>query len=92
VFDEFMDFLNSVDESKEPIRRASLPVIAGYLATVAAGGTPSLGLAENMAARCERIAPQCGQPGLLISGEAGGTVVVANLLEPCSEDEAPPPI
>ncbi len=55
VFDLLVHALNSVDAYKPSLRRNALALLAGYLATVAAGGTPSLTLAENTSLRWPEI-------------------------------------
>ena len=55
VFDRLVEGLNRPETSREKVRRNSLALIAGYLATVAAGGSPSLTLAEGQAAKSPEI-------------------------------------
>ena len=96
LFDKFMSCLIDTDERKEPIRRASLPLIAGYLATVAAGGTPSLSLAEKLSSRWPEVAAWSyvlgglGESVVWSSGFDGlGRLVARDLMRPFHLDESP---
>jgi len=51
LFDMLVDNLEKEENNKLSLRRNALALLAGYLATVAAGGSPTLSLAENKALR-----------------------------------------
>lgn len=50
-----MNGLNATGGDRESLRRNALLLLAGYLATVAAGGAPSLALAEGVAQRWPEV-------------------------------------
>jgi hypothetical protein len=55
VFDKLVEQLEKPETGREKLRRSALSLLAGYLATVAAGGSPSLSLAESHALRWPEI-------------------------------------
>ena len=55
LFDNLIDRLISISPHRERLRRIALPLILGYLATIAAGGKPSLQLTERHAHRWPEI-------------------------------------
>lgn len=55
LFDTLIASLGGTDNQRDAVRRNSLSLLAGYLATVAAGGKPSLTLAESIAQRWPEI-------------------------------------
>ena len=55
VFDKLVEGLEQPETARENLRRNALSLLAGYLATVAAGGSPSLTLAEGHASRWPEI-------------------------------------
>jgi hypothetical protein len=96
VFDQLVGHLNSLDAYKPSLRRSALALLSGYLATVAAGGTPSLSLAESNAFRWPEItawAYVVGGIGERIvwtsSFDGLGRFVARELMRPFVLDEAP---
>jgi len=96
VFDKLVEGLNKPETGRERVRRNSLALIAGYLATVAAGGSPSLTLAEAQAARWPEITAWAyvtggiGERVVWTSGFDGlGRLVARELMRPLRLDEAP---
>ena len=55
LFDNLINHLISINQSQDQLRRIALPLVLGYLATIAAGGKPSLGLAEKHSRRWPEI-------------------------------------
>lgn len=55
TFDRLAESLNKAASERTSLRHSALALLAGYLATVAAGGAPSLTLAENSARRLPEI-------------------------------------
>ncbi len=55
LFDTLVEALDGADRSRAQPRRNGLALLAGYLATVAAGGSPSLALAEGLSSRWPEI-------------------------------------
>lgn len=55
IFDKLVDALNNSQSQHTELRRNILAIIAGYIATIAAGGSPSLSLAESHASRWPEI-------------------------------------
>lgn len=96
VFDRLVEGLNKPETSREKLRRNSLALIAGYLATVAAGGSPSLTLAEGLAARWPEITAWAYVTGGLgervvwtSSFDGLGRLVARELMRPLRLDEPP---
>jgi hypothetical protein len=55
LFDKLVAGLDNPQSSRAKLRRTALALLAGYLATVAAGGAPSISLAENHASKWPEI-------------------------------------
>jgi hypothetical protein len=55
TFDQLMDRLKVLDESESSLERNAVALLAGYLSTVAAGGSPTLSLAQTNSARWPEI-------------------------------------
>lgn len=95
IFDHLVNSLApSVYQS--PLRRNALALLAGYLSTVAAGGTPTLSLAENNARRLPEITGWAyvvggiGEKVLWTSSFEGlGRFVARELTRPLSLEEPP---
>ncbi len=95
VFDKIMDSLEAT-MGREPMRRSGLTLLAGYLATVAAGGSPSLTLAQSSAQRWPEITAWAytvggiGERIVWTSAFDGlGRLVARELLRPLRLDEPP---
>jgi hypothetical protein len=95
LFDRLVTSLSSADEQGMQ-RRAALTFLAGYIATVAAGGSPSLTLAESHASRWPEITAWAyvigglGEKVLWTSAFDGlGRLVARELLRPFRLDEPP---
>jgi hypothetical protein len=93
LFDRLVDGLSS---SNDAMRRNVLAFLAGYLATVAAGGAPSLSLAESTAQRWPEITAWAylvggvGERVIWTSGFDGlGRLVARELIRPLRFDEPP---
>jgi hypothetical protein len=96
VFDQLIEILNSVDSYSPSSRRSGLALLAGYLATVAAGGTPTLSLAESSATRWPDITAWAyvvggiGERVVWTSSFDGlGRLVARELMRPFRVDEPP---
>ncbi len=96
VFDKLVEGLNKPETSREKVRRNALALIAGYLATVAAGGSPSLTLAEGLAARWPELTAWAYVTGGLgervvwtSSFDGLGRLVARELMRPLRLDEPP---
>jgi len=94
-FDRLIVELESLPDVEQE-QRLNLQCLAGYLATVAAGGSPSLGLAEKLATRWPQITAWAyviggiGEKVTWTSSFDGlGRLVVRELLRPFRLDEAP---
>lgn len=95
LFDRLIEKLGGTGE-RETARRLSLTVLAAYLATVAAGGAPSLALAESHVARWPEITAWAyalggiGERILWTSAFDGlGRLVARELFRPYRLDEPP---
>ena len=95
LFDSFTSALEEATVESSP-RRGALGLVAGYLATVAAGGTASLGLVEQMADRFPELttwAYLTGSIGERITWTSAfdglGRLVARELRRPLRLDEAP---
>jgi hypothetical protein len=95
-FDRLVSRLKNVDLDNEPRRRLVLCLLAGFLATVAAGGAPSLPLAEAIAAQFPEITAWAyviggiGERVVWTSGFDGlGRLVARELMRPLRLDEPP---
>ncbi|MGY8665357.1 hypothetical protein Q3C01_23740 [Bradyrhizobium sp. UFLA05-109] len=88
--------LSYVEKSQEQNERQIFAALAGYLATIAAGGTPSLGLLTASAQRFPEITAWAyvlggvGEPVLWTASFDGlGRLVARELLRPLRFDEPP---
>jgi hypothetical protein len=95
LFDKLVEGLHSSGEPSVQ-RRTALALLAGYLATVAAGGATSLALAENHASRWPEITAWAyliggiGERVIWTSSFDGlGRLVARELLRPLRLDEPP---
>ena len=95
-FDRLIDNLDAAEGNKETARQVVLTLVAGYLATIAAGGSPSLSLAENLVERWPEIMAWAytiggiGEPIVWASGFDGlGRFVARELMRPFRFDESP---
>jgi hypothetical protein len=95
LFDRLIERLGGTSE-RETARRLALTVLSAYLATVAAGGAPSLALAESHVARWPEITAWAyvlggvGERVLWTSAFDGlGRLVARELLRPYRLDEPP---
>jgi len=96
VFDELLISLEAMGSSKISFRRSALTLLAGYLATVAAGGIPSLSLAENSAFQWPEITAWAyviggiGERVVWTSSFDGlGRLIARELMRPFRIDEPP---
>jgi hypothetical protein len=96
VFDELVDGLNKTNGGRDSLRRNVLAFLAGYLATVAAGGTPSLAIAEAVSHRWPEItawayvAGGIGERVVWTSSFDGlGRLVAREIVRPLRLDEPP---
>ena len=96
VFDKLVEGLDRPGIAREKLRRNALALLAGYLATVAAGGSPSLTLAESHASRWPEITAWAYLTGSLgekvvwtSSFDGLGRLVARELLRPMRLDESP---
>jgi hypothetical protein len=96
IFDKLVECLEKLESPRDKMRRSGLGLIAGYLATVAAGGSSSLSLAEDHALRWPEIiawAYVTGGIGENIvwtsSFDGLGRLVARELLRPLRLDEQP---
>ena len=95
-FDKLIDSLDMAEANKETARRVALTLASGYLATVAAGGSPSLSLAEGHVRRWPEIMAWAytiggiGESVVWASGFDGlGRLVARELMRPFRFDEPP---
>lgn len=96
LFDKLVEGLDKPETGREKLRRDALALLAGYLATIAAGGSPSLTLAESHAARWPEITAWAYLTGGLgekivwtSSFDGLGRLVARELLRPFRLDEPP---
>jgi hypothetical protein len=96
LFDKLVESLDKPETAREKVRLNALALLAGYLATIAAGGSPSLTLAESLASRWPEITAwaylvgSLGEKVLWTSSFDGlGRLVARELLRPLRFDEAP---
>ena len=96
VFDQLVQALDRSEPAREKPRRTALALLAGYLATIAAGGSPSLTLAEGHASRWPEITAWAflvgglGEKVVWTSSFDGlGRLVARELLRPLRLDEPP---
>ncbi len=96
LFDQLVDQLSHVNSQRERVRHLALPLVAGYLATVAAGGKSSLNMAEKLAPRWPEItawAYAIGGLGEKVTWTASfdglGRLVARELTRPLHLDEPP---
>ena len=96
LFDLLVMALSEKDIGVDSARRVTLGFLAGYLATVAAGGGPSLSLAEANAARWPDITAwayvlgSIGEAVIWTSSFDGlGRLVARELMRPLRLDESP---
>jgi hypothetical protein len=93
----FDALVSAMDDARsEPARYNALAFLAGYLATVAAGGSPSMGLAEAVAGRSPEVtawAYAIGGIGEKVTWTSSfdglGRLVARELMRPFRIDEAP---
>lgn len=93
---EFDRLVSAIEESRSPRERANLLYAAGYLVTVLAGGSPSLGMAERLLYRWPQItawAYVLGSMGETVTWTSGfdglGRLVARELSRPFRLDEPP---
>lgn len=93
---EFDRLVHAIESSGSPQERANLLFAAGYLVTVLAGGSPSLGIAERLLNRWPQItawAYVLGSIGETITWTSGfdglGRLVARELSRPFRLDEPP---
>ncbi len=96
VFDGLVEGLSKQETGHETLRQTALGLLAGYLATIAAGGAPSLTLAEGHASRWPEITAWAYLTGGLgekvvwtSSFDGLGRLVARELLRPLRLDEPP---
>ena len=96
LFDKLVEILDKPETAREKVRLNALALLAGYLATIAAGGSPSLTLAESLASRWPEITAWAylvgglGEKVLWTSSFDGlGRLVARELLRPLRFDEPP---
>lgn len=96
MFDQLVSKLNGAGEHRLSLRRNALALLAGYLSTVAAGGTPTLSLAESNAQRFPEITGWAyvvggiGERVLWTSSFDGlGRFVARELMRPLAIEEPP---
>lgn len=96
VFDKLVESLDKMEAGHEKLRRNALALLAGYLATVAAGGSPSLTLAEAHISRWPEITAWAyligglGERVVWTSSFDGlGRLVARELTRPLRLDEPP---
>ena len=96
LFDKLVEALDRSESAREKLRRNGLALLAGYLATIAAGGSPSLALTESHASRWPEITAWAyligglGEKVVWTSGFDGlGRLVARELLRPLRLDEPP---
>jgi hypothetical protein len=95
-FDKLVENLDQPEAAREKVRRNALALLAGYLATIAAGGSPSLKLVESLSLRLPEVTAWAyllggvGEKVLWTSSFDGlGRLVARELLRPLRFDEAP---
>jgi len=96
LFDKIITKLSSTTAEKDSHWRVILGLLAGYLATVAAAGSPSISLAENVATQWPEIIAWAyviggiGENVLWTSSFDGlGRLVARELMRPVRFDESP---
>jgi hypothetical protein len=96
LFDKLVESLDKPETGREKVRLNALALLAGYLATIAAGGSPSLTLAESLSSRWPEIIAWAylvgglGEKVLWTSSFDGlGRLVSRELLRPLRFDEPP---
>jgi len=96
LFDKLVEALDRTEGTREALRRNGLALLAGYLATVAAGGSPSLALAESHTSRWPEITAWAylmgglGEKVVWTSSFDGlGRLVARELQRPLHLDEPP---
>lgn len=96
VFDDLVHDLRAAQSKETSARRNGIALLAGYLATIAAGGVPSLSLAENTSRQFPEIlawAYVVGGIGERViwtsSFEGLGRLVARELMRPFRIDEPP---
>jgi hypothetical protein len=96
IFDQLVMTLNGMDQAEPSLQRSALALLAGYLTTVAAGGTPTLSLAESQAQRWPEImgwAYAVGGIGERVfwtsTFDGLGRLVARELMRPFDLDEPP---
>jgi hypothetical protein len=96
IFDKLVRSLASVEGPRDKLRRNALALLAGYLATVAAGGAPSLSLAEHHSLEFPEITAWAyliggiGETVVWTSSFDGlGRLISRELLRPLRLDEQP---
>jgi hypothetical protein len=96
VFDRLVGGLATADGVRDSVRRCALALLAGYLTTIAAGGAPSLSLAESTVARWPDItawAYVVGGIGERVTWTSSfdglGRLVAREMMRPFRLDEAP---
>jgi hypothetical protein len=95
-FDTLISSLSQLPPNTSPLHRHSLAMLAGYLATVVAGGSPSLALVEDSGKRWPEITAWAyllggiGERVVWTSGFDGlGRLVARELMRPLRLDEPP---
>jgi hypothetical protein len=96
LYDKLVDGLKGTESERTSLRRNALALLAGYLATVAAGGAPSLSLTEGTASSWPEITAWAyliggvGEEVVWTSGFDGlGRLVARELLRPLRLQESP---
>lgn len=96
VFDRLIAKLAESDSERPTARRTGLAMLAGYLATVAAGGAPSLSLADNLVNKMPEVSAWAyllggiGERIVWTSSFDGlGRLVARELTRPFRLDELP---
>jgi hypothetical protein len=95
-FDKLIAVLSGITPNEDVVSRHALAMLAGYLSTVAAGGAPSLALAEPHASRWPEITAwayvlgSAGQRVVWTSSFDGlGRLIIRELMRSFRLDEAP---
>jgi hypothetical protein len=96
IFDQIVGVLNKLNMVEPSLQRSALAMVAGYLATVAAGGSPTLTLAANLTPQWPEImawAYVVGGIGERVfwtsSFDGLGRLVARELMRPLTVDESP---
>jgi hypothetical protein len=96
LFDRLVEAFIDSDRRDDGLRRRALGLLTGYLATIAAGGAPSLSLVEATGARLPElvawayVAGSIGERVLWTSSFDGlGRLVARELMRPLRLDEPP---